>query len=103
MELVMPALTDAALTEALTRVPGWAVEAGELSRSFHFKDFVQAFGFISQVAALQEQMDHHATITNTYGDVKLQLHTHSEGGITDKDIELASRITERAGGAREDR
>lgn len=95
----MPALNDAALTEALTRVPGWTVEAGELTRRFHFKDFVQAFGFIAQVGALQEQMDHHATITNTYADVTLQLHTHSEGGITDKDIELARRISERAGGA----
>ena len=92
----MPALTDAALTEALTRIPGWAVENNELTRRFKFKDFVQAFGFISQVAALQEQMDHHATITNTYADVTLQLHTHSEGGITDKDIELARRINERA-------
>ena len=93
----MPALTDAALNEALTRIPGWTVEAGELTRGFHFKDFVQAFGFISQVAALQEQMDHHATITNTYADVALRLHTHSEGGITDKDIELARRINERTG------
>jgi 4a-hydroxytetrahydrobiopterin dehydratase len=95
----MPALTAAALAEALTRVPGWAVEAGELTRRFHFKDFVEAFGFIAQVGALQEQLDHHATITNTYADVMLQLHTHSEGGITDKDIELARRINERAGGA----
>lgn len=95
----MPALTEAALAEALTHVPRWSVEAGELTRRFHFNDFVEAFGFIAQVAALQEQMDHHATITNTYADVTLQLHTHSEGGITDKDIELAHRIEERAGAA----
>jgi 4a-hydroxytetrahydrobiopterin dehydratase len=94
----MPALTAAALAEALTDLPGWTVEAGELTRRFHFKDFVEAFGFIAQVAALQEQLDHHATITNTYADVTLQLHNHSEGGITDKDIELARRINERAGG-----
>jgi 4a-hydroxytetrahydrobiopterin dehydratase len=95
----MPVLTDAALSEALALVPGWAVEDGKLTRRFHFKDFVQAFGFIAQVATLQEQMDHHATITNTYADVSLQLDTHSEGGITEKDFELAGRINERAGGA----
>jgi len=95
----MPVLTEAALTEALLRVPGWNIEAGELARRFHFKDFIEAFGFIAQVATLQQEMDHHATITNNYADVTLQLHTHSEDGITEKDIELARRINERAGGA----
>ena len=95
----MPALTDAALTQALGSVPGWAVEDDKLTRKFEFKDFVQAFGFLAQVAALQEQMDHHATITNDYSHVMLQLRTHSEGGITEKDFELARRINERAGGS----
>ena len=95
----MPVLTGSALSEALARVPGWAVEEGKLTRHLEFKDFVQAFGFLAQVATLQEQMDHHATITNDYSHVTLQLRTHSEGGITDKDFELAGRINERAGGA----
>jgi 4a-hydroxytetrahydrobiopterin dehydratase len=96
----MPRLTDAAVAEALAGVSGWRVEAGELTRGFHFRDFVEAFGFISQVAILQEQLDHHATITSTYADVNIAMHTHSEGGITEKDIELARRISGRADGAR---
>jgi len=96
----MPKLSDADLQQALSGLPGWSVEGGEVTRQFKFKDFVEAFGFIAQVAALQEQMDHHATITNTYADVKLALSTHSEGGITEKDVELARKIGERAGNAR---
>jgi 4a-hydroxytetrahydrobiopterin dehydratase len=95
----MPKLTDAEIQQALAGLPGWSVEDGEIARQFKFKDFVGALGFIAQVGALQEQMDHHATITNTYADVKLALSTHSEGGITEKDIELAKKVSERATGA----
>jgi 4a-hydroxytetrahydrobiopterin dehydratase len=86
--------------QALGGLPGWSVEDGEITRQFKFKDFVEALGFIAQVGALQEQMDHHATITNTYSDVKLALSTHSEDGVTEKDIELARKVSERAGAAR---
>jgi 4a-hydroxytetrahydrobiopterin dehydratase len=96
----MPKLSDAEVQQALGGLPGWSVENGEITRQFKFKDFVEALGFIAQVGALQERMDHHATITNTYSDVKLTLSTHSEGGITEKDIELARNISERAGHAR---
>ena len=72
------------------------IDTLEIARQFKFKDFVGALGFIAQVGALQEQMDHHATITNTYADVKLALSTHSEGGITEKDIELAKKVSARA-------
>jgi 4a-hydroxytetrahydrobiopterin dehydratase len=94
----MPKLTDAELQQALATMPGWAVERSELTRQFKFRDFVEALGFIAQVGALQERADHHATITNTYADVKIALSTHSEGGITEKDVDMARQITERGGG-----
>jgi 4a-hydroxytetrahydrobiopterin dehydratase len=94
----MPKLSDAETQQALNDLPGWTVENGELTRPFKFKDFVEALGFIAQVGALQERADHHATITNTYSDVKIALSTHSEGGITEKDIDMARNISERAGG-----
>jgi 4a-hydroxytetrahydrobiopterin dehydratase len=96
----MPRLSDAEVQQALGGMPGWSLEDGEVTRQFKFKDFVEALGFIAQVGALQEQMDHHATITNTYSDVKLALSTHSEGGITERDMELARKVSERAGDAR---
>ncbi len=96
----MPAMSDAEVRSALETVPGWSREGGEIVRSLRFRDFVEAFGFIAQVGLLQEQLDHHARITNTWADVSLALSTHSEGGITAKDFELARRINERASGAR---
>ncbi len=96
----MPTLSDAEIQQALAGMPGWGVKDGEVTRQFKFKDFVEALGFIVQAGALQEQMDHHATITNTYADVTIALSTHSEGGITEKDIELARKISARAGAAR---
>lgn len=95
----MPAMSDVEVRSALEAVPGWSLQGGEIVRAFRFRDFVEAFGFIAQVGLLQEQIDHHARITNTWADVSLALSTHSEGGITAKDIELARRINERAGNA----
>ena len=93
----MPPMSDAEVRSALEALPGWSLEGGEIVRAMRFRDFVEAFGFIAQVGLLQEQMDHHARITNTWANVSLELSTHSEGGITPKDIELARRINERAG------
>ena len=95
----MPTLSDAEIAQALEALPGWEYEDAEITRQFRFKDFVEAFGFIAQVATLQEQMNHHATITNTWAYVTIQLSTHTEDGITEKDIELARRISERCGDA----
>lgn len=92
----MPRLTDIGLQTALAALPGWAVEDGELVASFVFRDFVEALGFIAQVGALQEQANHHATLTNTYAKVAVALSTHDEGGITGRDTDLAAKITERA-------
>jgi 4a-hydroxytetrahydrobiopterin dehydratase len=91
----MPALSETAIAEALRALPGWRYENGEITREFRFGDFVEAFGFIAQIATLQEQMNHHATITNTWANVTLALSTHDEGGVTEKDFELARKISER--------
>lgn len=95
----MPPLSDSEIEAGLADLPGWRREGNEIARDLRFKDFVEAFGFIAQVATLQEQMDHHARITNTYANVSLALSTHTEGGITEKDLTLARRINERAGNA----
>ncbi len=91
----MPRLTTDQIDEALVNLPDWRREGDELLRDCTFRDAVEAIGFIVQVAALQERVDHHATITWTYADVTLALSTHDEGGISERDVALAREIEER--------
>ncbi|MEZ4553283.1 MAG: 4a-hydroxytetrahydrobiopterin dehydratase [Dehalococcoidia bacterium] len=92
----MPRMTDDQLVDALATLPAWQQQGEELVRELTFRDSVEAIGFVVQVAALQERADHHATITNTYNNVRLALTSHDEGGITDRDVALARDIEERA-------
>lgn len=71
----------------------WKEEDNKLKRDFVFKDFVEAFGFISQVAILAEKQNHHPEIFNVYNQVKIALNTHDAGSIvTEKDHRLAKAI-----------
>lgn len=71
----------------------WNESNNKLNKSFKFKDFSEAFSFMTRVALLAEKMDHHPTWTNTYNSVEIWLSTHSAGDmVTDKDRELASAI-----------
>lgn len=67
----------------------------KLTRTFKFNDFVEAFGFLSQVAILAEKQGHHPTIHNTYNSVTLELSTHDAGDVvTEKDEKLAKAIND---------
>jgi 4a-hydroxytetrahydrobiopterin dehydratase len=71
----------------------WKEENNRLSRSFVFKDFTEAFGFMTKVAIVAEKMNHHPTWTNTWNTVKIELSTHDAGNIvTDLDRTLAKAI-----------
>jgi 4a-hydroxytetrahydrobiopterin dehydratase len=71
----------------------WKEENNSLTRTFEFKNFVEAFGFMSKVALLAEKFDHHPIWTNVYNKVDIKLNTHSAGFIvTDKDRKLAEAI-----------
>lgn len=65
---------------------------GLLSREFQFKDFREAFGFMTQVALLAEKLDHHPEWSNVYNKVNITLTTHDVGGISDRDIKMAEMI-----------
>ena len=69
---------------------GWSFEGDKLHRSFKFSNFVDAFGFMTQVAILAEKMDHHPEWSNVYDRVEVHLTTHDAGGVTELDFELAA-------------
>jgi 4a-hydroxytetrahydrobiopterin dehydratase len=71
----------------------WQETDNKLYRAFKFKDFSEAFSFMTREALLAEKMDHHPTWTNTYNSVEIWLNTHDAGDVvTDKDRKLAERI-----------
>jgi 4a-hydroxytetrahydrobiopterin dehydratase len=71
----------------------WKEENNKLKKSFKFKDFKEAFGFMTRVALVAEKMDHHPTWTNTYNTVDFELSTHDAGNkVTELDRKLADAI-----------
>ena len=70
----------------------WEIEDDQLSRTFKFNSFVEAFAFMTKIALTAEKLAHHPTFINTYGDVTIRLSTHEAGEVTDKDHFLAAAI-----------
>ena len=79
---------------------GWTLDQSgtALVRSFKFKDFSEAFAFLARVALYAEKVDHHPEFTSVWNRVDFRLTTHSAGGVTDKDRELAETINQLASG-----
>lgn len=90
----MAKLTPADRKTALAQLPGWRFEVGKnaMVKHFKFKDFAEAFDFMTDVADEAEAQDHHPEWTNVYNQVEIRLFTHDAGGLTDKDITLAHAI-----------
>jgi 4a-hydroxytetrahydrobiopterin dehydratase len=85
-------LTQEQLEEALQNLIGWSLVERKLHKTFLFPSFVEAWGFMTQVALLAERMDHHPEWFNVYGTVRVDLNTHDAGGITSLDVEMATRM-----------
>jgi 4a-hydroxytetrahydrobiopterin dehydratase len=80
------------VNKRLKEINKWKLEGDEISLSSEFKDFKQSMDFVNKIADEAEKMDHHPDINISYNKVKLNLMTHSEGGLTDKDFNLAEKI-----------
>jgi 4a-hydroxytetrahydrobiopterin dehydratase len=85
-------LSSSDIDTELAHLPDWGLDQGKLYRHFVFKSFIEAFGFMSQVALLAETMNHHPEWFNVYDRVEIWLTTHDAGGISERDFELAKKI-----------
>ena len=86
------AADSAEIEEFLKRHGDWTVADGSLQRTFVFRTFREAFGFMTEVALAAESSNHHPDWSNVYNRVTVRLSTHDAGGITAKDFTLAGRI-----------
>jgi 4a-hydroxytetrahydrobiopterin dehydratase len=93
-------LTAPARQNALAKLAGWADVDGRdaIAKTFTFKDFNQAFGFMTRAALVAEKMDHHPEWSNVYKTVVVTLSTHDAGGVTELDVKLAEAMDRIAAG-----
>ena len=85
-------VSDTEIQAFLEAHDGWERDGDEIVRTFEFSDFNQAMGFVNRAAMTAEKADHHPDIDIRWNKVRLALSTHSEGGLTAKDLEMADKL-----------
>ena len=92
-------LDETARATIESRLPGWQMAQGRdaIRKTFTFKDFNAAFGFMARVALVAEQMNHHPEWTNVWNRIEVTLSTHDAGGLTERDLKLAEAMNQIAG------
>jgi 4a-hydroxytetrahydrobiopterin dehydratase len=89
----MSLLPQDEITKTLSNLSGWELEGNQIAKLFQFKDFAEALNFVNNVGAEAEKVNHHPDIfIYSWNKVKITISTHSEGGITKKDFQLAEKI-----------
>lgn len=93
-------LTGDARQAALSRLAGWSEvkDRDAIAKTFVFRDFNEAFGFMTRAALVAEKLDHHPEWFNVYKTVTVTLSTHDAGGLTERDVALAEAMNRLAGG-----
>ena len=92
-------LSDEAREAALNGLAGWTydAESDAINKTFTFKDFSEAWGFMNRAALLAEKMDHHPEWFNVYNRVEVRMTTHDADGVTSFDIDMATAMNEFTG------
>jgi 4a-hydroxytetrahydrobiopterin dehydratase len=88
----MSTLETDQIQSALADLDGWRLDGDHIRRELKFDGFREAIAFINRVADLADEADHHPELSNTYNSVEVGLTTHSDGGVTQKDLDLARQI-----------
>ena len=92
----MALLSQQQINDSLQQLSEWSYTGEVIEKQYNLSDFVDAIDFVNDVAELAEDANHHPDITISYNKVTIVLWTHSEGGVTQKDIDLASEVEEAA-------
>ncbi|CAA6820204.1 MAG: Pterin-4-alpha-carbinolamine dehydratase (EC [uncultured Thiotrichaceae bacterium] len=85
-------LSEAGIQKRLVALDNWTLKNGKLYREFVFSNFIEAFGFMTQVAILSEKSNHHPEWFNVYKTVRIELTTHEVEGVSERDFGLAKDI-----------
>lgn len=85
-------MSDEQVKEELSRLGGWEREGDALVREFEFANFVGSVDFVNRLTPVAEEMNHHPDLAISWNKVTVSLSTHSEGGITESDFKLATKI-----------
>ena len=88
----MKKLDEAQVAQHMKALPGWELGEDRIKRTFRFKDFVEAFGWMSSVALVAERMNHHPEWRDVWATVEVELSTHDAGGLTELDMKLAAEM-----------
>jgi 4a-hydroxytetrahydrobiopterin dehydratase len=88
----MAKLESAAIAEKLKALPGWEYRNDAIDKRFRFKEFMDGIRFVDRIAEIAESADHHPDIQINYTRITFTCTTHSEGGVTEKDLRLAGEI-----------
>jgi 4a-hydroxytetrahydrobiopterin dehydratase len=92
MGVTMALLSDQEVEARLAELDGWQRDGDSIKRQFQFKDFVGSVDFVNRITPLAEEMNHHRDLEISWNKVTVALSTHSEGGLTENDFQLASKI-----------
>jgi 4a-hydroxytetrahydrobiopterin dehydratase len=88
----MALLSNAEIQEKIKGMQGWSSVGNTIQKKYTFASFLPAIAFVNKIAQAAERADHHPDITINYNQVGISLSTHSKGGVTDKDFNLAGQI-----------
>ena len=89
-------LTEADILKGKYETLSWDISEKNLSRTFVFKDFTDAFAFMTEIAKIAEELDHHPDWSNSWNTVEISITNHQAGGITEVDLYMCARIEETA-------
>jgi 4a-hydroxytetrahydrobiopterin dehydratase len=91
-DVSMAPLSDSEIDARLSEHPGWSLVGGAIVKSFRRGDFVGSVNFVNSLVGPAEEMNHHPDLSISWDEVTVSLSTHSEGGVTASDFELAAKI-----------